>query len=81
MLDSWHIRNKRLSKQLDHKTMGLFCIKKAFGNRVFRLELPSQMKVYLAYHIGLMEHYRGIKDTTRIQIVPEVEKIDRELNW
>ena len=61
--------------------MGLFCIEKAIGNRAFRLELPPQMKVHPAYHIGLLEHYRDSKDLTRIQIVPEVEEIDGELNW
>ena len=81
MLDSRHIRTKRLSKKLDHKKMGQFCIKKAIENRAFRLELPPQMKVHPVYHIGWLERYRDSKDPTRIQIVLEVEEIDRELNW
>ena len=39
------------------------------------------MKVHPVYHIGLLEHYRDSKDPTRIQTIPEVEEIDRELNW
>ena len=80
ILDSWYIGTKRPSKKLDYKKMGPFCIKKAIRNRAFRLELPSQMKVHPVYQIGLLEHYSDSKDPTRIQIVPEVEEIDRELN-
>ena len=80
MLDSWHIWTKRPSKKLDYKNMGLFHIKKVIGNRAFRLELPLQMKVYLVYHIGLLEHYRDSKNPPKIQTVLEVEEIDRELN-
>ena len=80
MLDSWYIQIKRPSTKLDHKMMGPFHIEKAIGNRAFRLELPLQMKVHPVYHIGLLERYRDSKDPTRIQIVPEVEEIDRELN-
>ena len=61
--------------------MGPFRIEKAIGNRAFRLELPLQMKVHPVYHIELLERYRDSKDPTRIHIVPEVEEIDRELNW
>ena len=61
--------------------MGPFRIEKAIGNRAFRLELPPQMKIHPVYHIGLLECYRDSKDPTRIQIVPEVQEIDRELNW
>ena len=39
------------------------------------------MKVHPVYHIGLLEHYRDSKDPIRIQTVPEVKEIDRELNW
>ena len=81
MLDSWHIQTKRPSKKLDYKKMGPFRIEKAIRNRAFRLELPSQMKIHPVYHIGLLERYRDSKDPTRIQTVPEVEEIDRELNW
>ena len=61
--------------------MGPFHIEKVIGNRAFRLELPPQMKVHPVYHIGLLERYRDSKDPTRIQTIPEVEEIDRELNW
>ena len=61
--------------------MGLFRIEKVIGNRAFRLELPPQMKVHPVYYIGLLERYRDSKDPTRIQTVPEVKEIDRELNW
>ena len=81
MLDSRHIRTKRLSKKLDCKKMGLFHIEKAIRNRAFRLELPLQMKVHPVYYIGLLECYRDSKDPTRIQIVLEVEEINGELNW
>ena len=81
MLDSRYIRPKRPSKKLDYKKMGPFCIEKAIGNTAFRLELPLQMKVHPVYHIGWLEYYRDSKDPTRIQIVPEVEEIDGELNW
>ena len=80
MLDSWHIRTKRPRKKVDHKKMGPFRIKKAIRNRVFRLELPLQMKVHPVYYIGLLERYRDSKNPTRIQIVPEVEEINRQLN-
>ena len=60
--------------------MDPFQIEKAIENRAFRLELPRQMKVHSVYHIGLLERYRDSKDPTRIQTVPEVEEIDRELN-
>ena len=61
--------------------MGPFHIEKAIGNRAFRLKLPPQMRVHPLYHIGLLECYRDSKDPTRIQIVPEVEEVGRELNW
>ena len=81
MLDSRHIRTKRQSKKLDHKKIGPFYTEKAIRNRAFRLELPPHMKVHPGYHIGLLKCYRDSKDPTRIQTVPEVEKIDGELNW
>ena len=81
MLDSQHIWTKRPSKKLDHKNIGPLRIEKAIGNTAFRLELPPQIKVHLVYHIGLLECYRDSKNPTRIQTVPEVEEIDRELNW
>ena len=40
MLDSRYIQTKRLSKKLDYKKMSPFCIKKAIGNKAYRLELP-----------------------------------------
>ena len=61
--------------------MGPFRIEKAIGNRAFRLELSLQMKVHPVYHIGLLECYRDSKDPIRIQTVPEVKEINRELNW
>ena len=61
--------------------MGLFRNEKAIGNRAFRLELSLKMMVHPVYYIGLLEQYRDSKDSTRIQTVPEVEEIDRELNW
>ena len=45
MLDSRHIRTKRLRTKLDHKKIGLFRIEKVIGNRAFRPGLPPQIKV------------------------------------
>ena len=81
MLDSQNIRTKRPSKKLDYKKMGWFRIEKVIRNRAFRRELPPQMKVHSVYHIGLLECYRDSKDSTRIQIVLEVDEINREFNW
>ena len=50
-----NIRTKRLSDKLDHIKLGPFKIQKKLGPVTFRLELLRHMRIYLVFHISLLE--------------------------
>ena len=49
------MKTKRLSGKLDYKKLGPFKIKRKIGPVNYKLSLPYIMKIYLIFHILLLE--------------------------
>ena len=50
-----NIKTKRPSDKLDHIKLGPFKIQEKLGLVTFRLELLAPMRIYLVFHISLLE--------------------------
>jgi hypothetical protein len=81
MLDRRIVQTKRPINKLDQKNMVPFIVTKDVGLRVYHLELPPQKRIYLVFHVSLLERYWSPSDLLRRVEPPEVEDIDGEVNW
>ncbi len=50
-----NLRTRKPSKKLDHVKVGSFLVKKAKGPVNYELDLPKDAKVFLVFHISLLE--------------------------
>lgn len=50
-----NIKTKRPSSKIDITKLGPFVIRNKFGPVIYRLRLPKIIRVYLVFHIGLIE--------------------------
>jgi hypothetical protein len=75
----FNIKSKRPSNKLDAVKYGPFKIEKKLANNNYRLTLPTRMRVYLVFHISLLEPTLNPENTkdeaTDINKEFEVEKI------
>ena len=54
-LSTVNINTNRPSKKLDHKRIGPFKVIKQVHSSVYRLDLPSSMKIHPNFHVSLLE--------------------------
>ena len=60
MLDGRNIRTKRQCRKLEDKLYGPFQISKVGSNKRWcRLKLPETWKIHPAFHVSLLEPYKG----------------------
>ena len=50
-----NIKIRRPSDKLDHTKLGPFKIKDKKGPVTYKLELPKVMRIYLTFHVSLLE--------------------------
>jgi hypothetical protein len=50
-----NIKIKQLSTKLDHQKLGPFKIKEQLGPVGYKLKLPKSIKIYLNFHVLLLE--------------------------
>jgi len=50
-----NLRTRKLSKKLNHVKVELFLVKKAKGPINYELDLPKNAKIFLVFHISLLE--------------------------
>ena len=67
-----NIKTKRPNDKLDYTKLGPFKIQDKLGLVMFRLELPKGMRIYLVFHILLLEL---VLDNTRIGLIYIDEEI------
>ena len=66
-----NIKTRRLSSKLDYTKLGLFQVKKRLGLVIYKLLLPVGIRIYLVFHVSLLEEaLRGVK--------PGLIEIDKE---
>ena len=58
-LSTKNILTTRPCKKLDYKRHSFFILLKAVGKQAYRLNLPKTIKIYLVFHISLLEPYKG----------------------
>jgi len=59
MVNAKNIKTKRPSKKLDYKLRGKFNIERLCATNAYRLKLPPLSgKIYLVFHVSLLEPYR-----------------------
>ncbi len=60
-LSAWNIRTCRVSKKLDYKFHGLFCILKCIGTQAYQLNFPQALKnIYDVFNVSLLKPYRTV---------------------
>jgi hypothetical protein len=58
----------RAKKKLDDKYIRLFRVIRVVNNVAYTLELPESMRIYLTFHVSLLELYIEATLTTREQL-------------
>jgi hypothetical protein len=71
-LSTLNVRSERQSKKLDWKKMGLYCISTRIGMQVYRLELPSSLRIHPTFHVLLLEPHQENTLSGRIAPPPPV---------
>ena len=60
---------------------GPFKILEAVGNRAFKLDLPSTMRIHPTFHMGLLEPYKKSEVPGRVQSPPLPQEAGDEEEW
>ena len=55
-----NIITKRFSKKLDYKYIGLYKVTKKILKNNYQLNLPLKVKIYLIFHIFLLENAKNV---------------------
>ncbi len=72
-LNSKYIKTKRI-KKLESKFVGPFWVVHAVGKQVYKLELPTKLKIYNVFHVSLLEYDTTKKGQVDNKALPELEK-------
>ena len=77
-----NLKQKRLSKKLSHKFIGLFRIEDKVGAQAYRLRLPASYRIHYTFHMSLLEpyHHRECGDASDI-FMQALELIDNDEIW
>ena len=75
------IKTKRPCDKLDYRRLELFVIEKQINLVAYRLELPAAMKVYLVFHVSLLEPYRESALSGRVQSPPPSIEIENHKEY
>ena len=54
-LDTKNLFTKQLSRKLENRYAGKYWVKKIISNHVVELDLPSDLHIYLVFHINLLK--------------------------
>jgi hypothetical protein len=78
-LTKTNIKIKRLSTKLDYLKLGLFKILEKIGNLNYRLDLGKKTRIYLVFHIVLLELVlENIRTKIYIDIELDMDKYEVE---
>ena len=73
MLSTKNLKQKRPSKKLSHKYIGLFRVEDIVGSQVYRLTLPATYRIYPVFYVSYLEPYtkRQLDDDIPFLPLPE----------
>ncbi len=74
-----NFKSRRLSKKLDHIKLGLFKIAAKISEVIYRLDLPTKMKIYLVQYITILEPVKG--DTEPLLYKMDIYRGQEEDEW
>ena len=76
-----NIKTKWPCNKLDHKKLGPFRIKEKIRLLNYKLELPGTMRIYLIFHVSLLEKAPQNARQQEVKVEPKIEyKVDRILD-
>ena len=78
---SSHINTQHLNKKLDWKCFGPYPIIEKIGTQVYRLQLPSSMKIHPVFHVSLLDQYTENDIPGHIQPPPPPVIIKNQIEY
>ena len=76
-----YIHTTQLSTKLDYKHLGKFRIIQKVSSYAYKLKLPANMKVYLVFHVSLLEPVAQDPLLGQVQPPPPLVIVNDNLEW
>ena len=77
LLNIKNLKQKRLSKKLSYKYIGLYRVKEYIGTQAYRLQLPEGTRIYDIFYISLLKLYK-LRESELEKQYPLPELINKE---